>query len=287
MGRDLGLTVRMLAALALAALVALLVVAFLVWIALEVHYMVALFGVVFIALGTQATGRKPKQAKKTRPRTEEDDARLHHTVARVAMMAEVAPPAVKAESQRAPLCWTTTTIRGRPSIHATTGLLDRLDDGQLEAVLAHEISHVVNRDALVMTLVAGAPATFFRHMREENIVGVLVYLGWLIPAMLLMTMSGRVVSRARELAADRGAALLTGSPAAVAGALITLNADITGLRGRDADLRSRSPGDLFNFVPVAEQTGLRRLWATHPPLQKRLDELDAMERALNHPERRR
>lgn len=280
MGRDRVLTIRMLIALALAGLVALGVIAFLVWIAVVLHWIVALFGVVFIVLGTQASRRKPRQAKKTRPRTPQDDERLARVVSRLAMLAEVPAPQAAAESQRAPLCWTSARPRGRPSIHATTGLLDRLDDQQLEAVMAHEISHVVNRDAAVMWLVGGVPATFFRHMREENPVGVLVYLGWLLPAMGLMTLTARFVSRHRELIADRGAALLTGSPAAVAGALLALDADIAGLRERDSDLRSRSPGDIFHFLPVAEELGVRRLLATHPPLRERLARLEAMEREL-------
>lgn len=280
MGRDVGLTVRIVIALLGSALVALLVVAFLVWVAIEIHYMVALFGVLFIVLGTQAGDRKPRQAKKTRPRNAADDARLERAVTGLAMLAEVAPPTVRAESQRAPLCWTTTTLRGRPAVHATTGLLDRLDDRQLEAVLAHEISHIVNRDALVMTLVAGFPTSFFRHARQENPFGVLVYLGWLLPAMWLMTLFGRIVSRHRELIADRGAALLTGSPAAVAGALLALDGDLAGLRERDQDLRSRSPNDIFHFLPVGEQAGVRRLWATHPRLPARLEQLDRMEREL-------
>lgn len=283
MGRDLGLTIRMATALLLTGVVLAAVVAFLVWIAVEVNYVLAIFGVVFVLLGTQASRRTPRQAKKARPRTPADDERLAHAVGRLAMLADVAAPSARAESQRAPLCWTTTTLRGRPAIHATTGLLDRLDDTQLEAVLAHEISHVVNRDALVMTLVAGVPVLFFRGVRETlddegtigGTVGVVVYLGWLLPAAVLMMGVARIVSRHRELTADRGAALLTGSPAAVAGAMIALSDGLSQTRERD--LRRAAPNDIFHFLPVRDAAGIRRLWATHPSLRDRLERLERME----------
>jgi heat shock protein HtpX len=279
LGRDPGLTIRMVLALVLTALTLVGVVATLIWIAREVHYMLAGFAVVFGLLGL-AAGGEPKTSKKNRRPLPRDGERLERVIGRLSMMAEVAPPAVVAEPQRAPLCWTTTTLFGRPSIHATTGLLDQLDDEQLSAVIAHELSHVVNKDALVMTLVAGFPTLFFRAWEEDdNPFAVVLWFFWLLPALFLTMGFSRMVSRHRELIADRGAALLTGSPAAVAGALMTLSGGLSAMR--DQDLRSAAPNDIFHFLPVkVETSGKGRLWATHPPLADRLARLDRMEREL-------
>jgi len=148
-------------------------------------------------------------------------------------------------------------------------------DRELQAVVAHELAHIANRDAWVMTLVA-APSWILAGIQDgwrertgswlRNAVGM-VAISWLVALALPGALAVRLLSRQRELAADRGAALLTGSPAGVAAALRRLSADPP-----PADLRLA----VLNFVG-ARDAGV---WATHPPLAQRLAQLDHMERAL-------
>jgi heat shock protein HtpX len=165
--RDRALTVRMVLALLLTALTLATVVATLVLVAVHVHYMLAGFAVLFGVMGL-AAGDEPKKSKQDREPNERDRERLAQVVTPLAMLGETAAPELVVVAQRAPLCWTKTRLGGRACIHATTGLLDALDDRQLSAVVAHELSHVINRDARVMTLLAGFPTWFLRHWRSED-----------------------------------------------------------------------------------------------------------------------
>ena len=139
----------------------------------------------------------------------------------------------------APLIWTTARPWQRPTLHVTTGLLDGCDVSELEAILAHELSHVANRDVGVMTVLAG-PASwildgirvYWKQRHEEDAprlatvryaIGMVVFASWSAALALPWALTARAVSRHRELAADRGAALLTGSPAQVAAALRALS----------------------------------------------------------------
>ena len=154
----------------------------------------------------------------------------------------------------------------------TTGLLDVCDVSELEAILAHELSHIANRDAWVMTVLAGPPSWILdgihvywtqRHAEDaprlttlRYAVGMVMYGSWSAALALPWALTALAVSRHRELAADRGAALLTGSPAQVAAALRTLSESATV-----PDLRLA----LLSPIPARERGG--GLWATHPPLR--------------------
>jgi heat shock protein HtpX len=168
----------------------------------------------------------------------------------------------------------------------TTGLLDRLGPRELDAVLAHELSHLANRDALVMSVVATPGLAVLRGVGEAWARGSLslnAILLVLAPAYMLVAVPfawlARVVSRQRELVADRGAALLTGSPAAVAAALLAASDEMSRQRG--VDRRAAGLHDPVHFVPArGDRRGLARLWGTHPSLAKRLAELEQLEARL-------
>ena len=133
------------------------------------------------------------------------------------------------ETNRAALSWTTALPRRRPSVHVTTGLLDRVGDRELQAVLAHELAHVLHRDAVLVTLLAGPPAYLMAGLRSMASEGgrewfaAILFGVFLVPPAAVMLAIARVVSRHRELAADRAAAVLTGSPASVAAALLAVD----------------------------------------------------------------
>jgi heat shock protein HtpX len=206
-------------------------------------------------------------------------------LARLATLADVPLPRADIFWADAPLCWTTVGLTGRPRVHVTTTLVQRLSDDQLAAVLAHELTHIASGDARVMTFVAG-PASWLvaglRDMYEEG--GRVMYAAiglalLLLPVLLPAALTGRIASRHRELTADRGGALLTGSPTALATALLELSGRLDRIPRRD--LRVAGAGDLFYILPTREAHGIRRLWATHPPIGRRVAQLERMEQTLH------
>jgi heat shock protein HtpX len=171
----------------------------------------------------------------------------------------------------------------RSVVCVTTGLLQRLDEQELEGVLSHELSHVAHRDVLVMTIasVAGVAAGFLTRMalwggmgrRDQNTA--LVSLAIIAVSALVYAVSfvlTRMLSRYRELSADRAGALLTGRPSALASALQKVSGDMAAIPTRD--LRQAEPFNAFFFAPaLSGGKSLAALFATHPPLEQRLEQL--------------
>jgi heat shock protein HtpX len=179
---------------------------------------------------------------------------------------------------------------------ATTGLLRRLEPQELEGVLAHEMSHVAHRDVAVMTIasflgvLAGVitrVALFSgltRNASNAGPFGLLILLIPLVSALVYVIgfLLTRLLSRYRELAADRAAALLTGRPSALASALTKVNG--TMARIPTQDLRRAEPYNAFFFVPAfSSKNSLGRLFASHPTLEQRLEQLARISAELTRP----
>jgi heat shock protein HtpX len=276
-------------ALAISLVLNLALIGGLAWFAITVEdgysvvIVVAAFVVAGIALSSRSGARSGARAE-----LEPSRERIEALVSRLSLSADVAPPRVEVEHNDAPLSWTTAGLLTRATIHATTGLSARLSEAQLAAVLAHELSHVTHRDARVMTIVGGPPTWILRGLRRlslsyerwgEALFFRVVHGSYTLPLAAPSALAARVVSRHRELSADRGAALLTGAPAALGSALLELSGELDRVPKRD--LRAAGGGDLFYVLPSrGDAKGLRRLWATHPPLTRRLEQLERMERAL-------
>jgi heat shock protein HtpX len=173
--------------------------------------------------------------------------------------------------------------------------MQRLDERELEGVLAHELSHVAHRDVTVMTIasVVGVLAGFLtrivlfsgmgRRGRDSNgapVVLVIVLVSIVVYALSFVLT--RALSRYRELAADRAAAFLTGQPSALASALTK----ITGEMGRipSRDLRDAEPYNAFFFAPAAAPGfSLSTIFSTHPTLERRLEQLGSISAQLGRP----
>ena len=257
----------------------------LAWLAFDQGDWAYLLLLLLIPLGAVMV-RSATPGRRGRKPTADDQRRVEASLQRLGLVADIDPPRVRVERVRTPLSWTLAVPFRGAAIHVTTGLLDHLDDHQLAAALAHELAHVMHGDATVMTLMAAPGIWAIQGLREvwdDEVVGQRVwpFFALVAPAALVLTVSGRWLSRQRELAADRRAAELTGSPAAVASALVALSDSLARTRRRD--LRLVAARDLFHFVPVAEARGLRRLWATHPPLARRIERLRRLERGLQRP----
>jgi heat shock protein HtpX len=228
--------------------------------------------------------------------TPEEAPELHGTVDRICALADMPKPRVAIAQSDVPNAFATGRSEKTALVCATTGLLRRLEPEELEGVLAHEMSHVAHRDVAVMTIASflGVLAGIItrvalwgglsRGSRSNDPVGIVVMLIPLISAVVyaLSFLLTRLLSRYRELSADRGAALLTGRPSALASALTK----VTGQMSRipTEDLRKAEPYNAFYFVPAfSSKESLSRLLSSHPTLEQRLDQLARISADLARP----
>lgn len=227
--------------------------------------------------------------------TPQEAPQLHGIVDRLCALADMPKPAVAIADTDVPNAFATGRTPKRAVVCATTGLMNRLDERELEGVLAHELSHVAHRDVTVMTIasVVGVLAGFLTRIvlfsgmgrgRRDN-SGTPVVLIMVLVSVIVYALSfvlTRALSRYRELSADRSGAFLTGQPSALASALTK----ITGEMGRipSRDLREAEPYNAFFFAPAAAPGfSLSSLFSTHPPLERRLDQLSAISAQLGRP----
>ena len=219
--------------------------------------------------------------------TPEQAPQLHGMIDRLCALADMPKPRVAIADTDVPNAFATGRSPSRSAVCVTTGLLRRLDREELEAVLSHELSHVAHRDVTVMTvasfaaIVAGIMArsamwgSMTQNRRDNN--GAAVFLIVLLVSVVVYFVSfllTRALSRYRELSADRGGALLTGNPGALARALQKISGDVAKIPTED--LRSMEPVSAFAFAPALSgdrQMDLTTLFSTHPPLEQRLANL--------------
>ena len=226
----------------------------------------------------------------------EEAPELHGVVDRISAMANVPKPRVAIADTDVPNAFATGRNQRRAVVCVTTGLLRRLDPVELEGVLAHEMSHVAHRDVAVMTVasflgvVAGLLTRFglqfglfggFSRNRDQNtglvLLAVIAVSALAYAISFLLT---RALSRYRELSADRAAALLTGRPSALAGALVKISGDMARIPTRD--LRAAEPFNAFFFAPaLSGGLSFSALFATHPSLERRLAQLQEISARLS------
>jgi heat shock protein HtpX len=236
------------------------------------------------------------RARRTSRREEPE---LHDVVERLSLLAGVRPPGVAVSSLPVANALAAGLTPARATIVVTDALRDGLTESELEAVFAHELSHVANRDALVMT-----GASFFRTLAgvldlrrllsstggdapsepfQLEDLGVWIGFWLLSPIRWVLLGFGTVLtlapSRYREYAADRGAANLTGTPEQLMSALQKL--DGGGRQIPQADLRRAANAEAFFIVPVRARS--LELLSDHPPLEKRLARLAEIARELGEP----
>jgi heat shock protein HtpX len=226
---------------------------------------------------------------------------LHAIVDRLCAMADMRKPRVAIASSDIPNAFATGRSPNAAVVCATTGILRRLNEQELEAVLAHELSHVAHRDVAVMTiasflgivaglmtrvaLYAGMLGGFGGGRDNEGEQAALIELAVIVVSALVYAISfllTRALSRYRELAADRSGAILIGRPSILASALVKVTGEMARIPTRD--LRSAEHFNAFYFAPaIANGVSLSTLFSTHPPLQRRLDQLAKLEAEMNRP----
>lgn len=208
---------------------------------------------------------------------------LHAIVDRLCVLADVPKPEIVIEPEAQPNSWLVGLSRERARLHVTRGLLDLLTPHELEAVVGHELAHLVNRDATVMTAVGGPGAVLLAGGTRMIRGGWwFTLVGGVIAACVgrVSLLGTQILSRDRELAADAGSAALTGRPAALASALRRISGQLRLIP--EEDLRVAACRDVFHLLAVEKEgEGLAgRLSATHPPLERRIERLERMEQAL-------
>ena len=222
---------------------------------------------------------------------------LHEMIGRLAMEADLPKPKIALVNSSIPNAFATGRNKDHAVVAVTTGIYNKLNPQELEAVLAHELTHIINRDMLVMTI-----ATFFsmvaglivqnifwismaggggyggRRRDDNGAFGITVLASVIVYAISFFLI--RTLSRYRELAADRGSALITGQPQHLASALLRISNAITSPGIPEQDFRRAQGVNALFIVPALRGDSLASIFSTHPSTEERVERLMAMQRQM-------
>lgn len=290
-GKDTQLTVRMFVVMFLLAALYLGFVAVLV--ASGVNFLfVAIIAGVLLGIQYYYSDRIVLASMGARQVSPAEAPELHGTIDRLCALADLPKPRVAMVDTSVPNAFATGRKPEAAVIAVTTGLMERLEPEEVEAVLAHELSHVRNRDVAVMTM-----ASFFAmlaqllmrsflwrgayHGRRQGagsflVIYVVSLLVWVISFFLI-----RALSRYRELAADRGSAIITGAPSHLSSALLKISGTMQRIPTRD--LREVEGMNTLFILPAISGDVLSQMFSTHPSLEKRLAQLKQLEQDMERP----
>jgi len=216
---------------------------------------------------------------------------LHAMIERLCIQADLPKPKIAVADTSVPNAFAMGRSQKNATVCATTGIMNTLSPAELEGVMAHELSHVKNRDVMIMTI-----ASFF-----ASVAAMMLQFGFFFggggdgdsddgaPAIIVILLASFVVyivsfflmlslSRYREFSADRGAALVTGRPSALSSALMKISGEME--RVPQQDLRQAEGMNAFFIVPTGVKSSLKTLFSTHPPMEKRIERLQKLEGAL-------
>jgi heat shock protein HtpX len=214
---------------------------------------------------------------------------LHAMIERLCIQADLPKPKIAVADTHMPNAFATGRSQKSATVCATTGIMNTLSPSELEGVMAHELAHVKHRDVLIMTI-----ASFF-----ASIAAIILQFGFFFggdddenPSILVVLLVSFVVyivsfflmlalSRYREFAADRGAAVVTGRPSALASALVKVSGAMQ--RVPTQDLRQAERMNAFFIVPASVKGSVQTLFSTHPPMEKRIERLQQLEAQLQRP----
>jgi len=212
---------------------------------------------------------------------------LHAMIERLCIQADIPKPKIAVADMAMPNAFAMGRSKKSAVVCATTGIMNTLEPHELEGVMAHELSHIKNRDVLIMTM-AGFFASiaaiiaqfglFFGGGGDDDNPSFLVVLlvSWVVYALSFFLMLA--LSRYREFTADRGAAIITGRPSALASALMKINSQMH--RVPQQDLRAAGEMNAFFIMPAAAKNAVTGLFSTHPPMEARIERLQRIEAEL-------
>jgi heat shock protein HtpX len=283
--RDPGLQTRMLLTLFLlgllyVALIGALVVAGTGLIGLVLIMGGLSFGQLFFSdkLALAAMGAKEVSPK--------DAPGLHAMIERLCIQADLPKPRIAVADTHVPNAFACGRSQKSATVCATTGIMSVLSPSELEGVMAHELSHVKNRDVLIMTIASFFASIaaiimqfgfFFGGSDDDNpsfaIVLLVSFVVYIVSFFLMLALS-----RYREFAADRGAAIITGRPSALSAALVKISGAMQ--RVPTQDLRQAERMNAFFIVPASVKNSVQTLLSTHPPMEQRIARLQQLETQL-------
>jgi heat shock protein HtpX len=212
---------------------------------------------------------------------------LHAMIERLCIQADLPKPKIAVADTSMPNAFAMGRSKKSATVCATTGIMNTLEPHELEGVMAHELSHIKNRDVLIMTM-AGFFASiaaiiaqfglFFGGGGDDDNPSFFVVLivSWVVYALSFFLMLA--LSRYREFTADRGAAIITGRPSALSSALMKINGAMS--RVPQQDLRAAGDMNAFFIMPAAATNAVTGLFSTHPPMEKRIERLQRIEAEL-------
>jgi heat shock protein HtpX len=221
--------------------------------------------------------------------TPDEEPELHGIIDRLCVQADLPKPRVCVIETAVPNACALGRSQKSATVAATRGILQMLSPAELEGVMAHELTHVINRDVMVMTL-----ASFFASLaalilqfafffgggyggdEEEREIMLVILVSVVVYVVSFVLL--RTLSRYREFAADRGSAVLTGRPSALASALLKISGTIERLPAQD--LRRAEGQSAFFIIPARAKKSLMNIFADHPPLEQRLAALERLESQL-------
>jgi heat shock protein HtpX len=217
---------------------------------------------------------------------------LHATVERLCVQANLPKPRVAVAQTAMPNAFAVGRSPKKATVCATTGILELLTPVELEGVLGHELTHVQNRDVMVMTIASffASIASFIVQIGfwfggafdDENEGGALSFMAVVLISALVYVVSWlllQALSRYREFAADRGSAIITGRPSALISALLKISGQMQNVPQRDLRAAQGEMAAFYIVPPKAKQT-IASLFSTHPPLEARIAALQRFEAQL-------
>jgi heat shock protein HtpX len=223
-----------------------------------------------------------------------EEPELHGIIERLCVQADLPKPRVCVMETPMPNAFAMGRSRKSTTVCATRGILNLLSPAELEGVMGHELTHVINRDVMVMTLASffatlasliaqfalffggGFGGGYGNNQEEEEGIMLVLLVSVLVYALSFLLL--RALSRYREFAADRGSAVLTGRPSALASALLKISGTMEQIPSQD--LRKVEGMSAFFIIPARTKKSLMNIFADHPPLEQRLAALERLESQL-------
>jgi heat shock protein HtpX len=292
-GKDNGLQARMLMTMFLLGLVYVILIGVLFAVG-AAAVTIAIVACALLAIQLFASDKIALAALGAKEVTPEEAPELHGIIERLCVQADLPKPKVCVMQTQMPNAFAMGRSQKSATVCATTGILGMLDTNELEGVMAHELTHVINRDVMVMTLASffatlaamiaqfalffggGFGGGYGRNNEEEEGIILVMLVSILVYAISFLLL--QALSRYREFAADRGSAVLTGRPSALSSALIKISGSIE--RTPSQDMRVAEGMSAFFIVPARTKKSLMNIFSDHPPLEKRLEALSRLESQL-------
>jgi heat shock protein HtpX len=284
--RDTGLTIRMIFSFAILTLL------YLIFLSVLAYLGIGFIPIIIIASGMilaqwYFSDKIVMWSSGAKLVSKEQYPQLHELIERIVARNNLPKPRIAVINKNIPNAFATGRGQKSSVVAVTTGLLDILDIEELEGVVAHELTHIRNRDALVLTLASLFSTVAWYLMqfgfyggRDRNSGGAMLII--LLVAMLTWVVSFliiRAISRYREFAADRGSAQMTGKPVKLANALMKISGTMRRIPTKD--LREVEGLNAFFIVPALSGSTIGNLFSTHPPVEKRVQKLMEMEASMS------